>query len=101
MSLLEKAIQLALSVHTGQRDKGGAPCILHPLRVMNEMRSESEMIVAVLHDVIEDTSITYVDLQSEGFKQDIIDAVALLHVRRVKIIWISLNDAKAMSWHEK
>ena len=50
---LNKAIEIAAKVHDGQVDKGGAPYILHPLRVMMEMDTDDERIVAVLHDVLE------------------------------------------------
>lgn len=53
-SALEMAISVAVTAHAGQTDKGGAPYILHPLRVMQRMRTEEERIVAVLHDVMED-----------------------------------------------
>jgi (p)ppGpp synthase/HD superfamily hydrolase len=55
--MLDKAIQLACKVHHGQKDLAGTPYILHPLRVMMKMDTELEMIVAVLHDVIEDGGI--------------------------------------------
>lgn len=57
-SRLEAAIAYALAAHTGQRDRQGAPYILHPLHLMAQMEGESTQIVAVLHDVIEDTEIT-------------------------------------------
>ena len=59
--MLNKAIEIAARAHNGQTDKGGKPYILHPLRVLlNFCESESEAvkICAVLHDVVEDTSIT-------------------------------------------
>lgn len=52
---LTDAIILACAAHRGQIDKGGADYILHPLRVMMAMSTEQERIVAVLHDVIEDS----------------------------------------------
>ncbi len=52
---LEDAIRLAVEAHQGQRDKIGQPYILHPLRVMFRLTSETERIVGVLHDVIEDS----------------------------------------------
>jgi len=57
MNLLAKAIAIASKAHVGQLDKGGKPYILHPLWVMDKVRhlGEDYMIVAVLHDVIEDT----------------------------------------------
>lgn len=55
MSLLAKAVELAAIVHAGQVDKGGAPYILHPLRVMLSVTGEQAQIAAVLHDTVEDS----------------------------------------------
>ena len=78
MSTLEKAITIAAEAHTGQIDKAGQPYILHPLRVMLSVSSEEERITAVLHDVIEDTTLTADDLRSEGFSPQIIEAILAL-----------------------
>ena len=78
MSTLEKAIALATTAHAGQKDKAGAPYILHPLRVMLGMDTESEMTVAVLQDVLEDSPVTEDDLRKEGFSEDIVEAVRRL-----------------------
>lgn len=75
MSMLEKAILLAANAHAGQTDKAGYPYILHPLRVMFAMDTESEMIAAVLHDIVEDTQITFEELRRQGFSEDVLEAV--------------------------
>jgi (p)ppGpp synthase/HD superfamily hydrolase len=75
VSTLERAIQIAVEAHRGQKDKAGAPYILHPLRVMLSFDTETEMIVAVLHDVIEDSSWTASRLRAEGFSEEIVEAV--------------------------
>ena len=67
MSTLERAIAVAARAHEGQYDKGGAAYILHPLRVMMRVSTPEQRIVAVLHDVIEDTPLTLSDLAREGF----------------------------------
>lgn len=54
LNTLERAIAIAAEAHAGQADKGGAPYILHPLRVMLAMSGDDERIAAVLHDVCED-----------------------------------------------
>lgn len=60
---LNKAIVMATEAHDFQYDKCGDPYILHPLRVaLNYGLTGNEQIVAVLHDVLEDTDITYDDL---------------------------------------
>lgn len=83
MATLERAIQIAAGAHCGQIDKAGQPYILHPLRVMLRMRGEDERIVAVLHDVVEDSkTVSLVDLAGEGFSQTIVEAVEALTKRR-------------------
>ncbi len=76
--MLEKAIRLAAEAHSGQRDKAGGPYILHPLRMMFTMDTPAERMVAVLHDIVEDTEWTLEALRREGFSEDIVEAVACL-----------------------
>jgi (p)ppGpp synthase/HD superfamily hydrolase len=77
---LEKAIEIAVSAHKGQVDKAGQPYILHPLRLMFQMDTEAERIVAVLHDVVEDAAQdwNFQLLEKAGFDDEIIDALRLL-----------------------
>lgn len=76
--LLEQAIYIALQAHKGKADKGDNPYILHPLRVMLTMETTEEKIVAVLHDVIEDSGFTIQQLKQNGFSKKVLDAVSLL-----------------------
>lgn len=76
--MLEKARVLAAKAHKGQVDKGGQPYILHPERVMQQCETMEEKIVAMLHDVIEDTEITAEELRKEGFSEAMIEAVSCL-----------------------
>jgi len=76
MSLLEKAIIIAVNAHRGQIEKKGAAYVLHPLRLMCRMENDTDRIVAVLHDVIEDTRVTADDLRGDGFSEEILDALA-------------------------
>lgn len=78
MSTLEKAIIIATKAHSGQVDKGGHPYILHPLAVMMNVETNVEKIVAVLHDVLEDTELTLNDLESEGFGYDVLIPLEIL-----------------------
>ncbi|MCV9961436.1 HD domain-containing protein [Pararhizobium sp. BT-229] len=76
---LDLAIKLATEAHAGQVDKAGQPYILHPLRVMQAMKTDDERIVAVLHDVIEDTAWTCDDLYwQHGFSPDVVAAIGAL-----------------------
>ena len=78
MADIERAIKMAVDAHMGQKDKAGAPYILHPLRVMASVEGEAEKIVAMLHDVVEDTSITIEDLERAGFSTEVCDGVKAL-----------------------
>ena len=72
---LEKAIQIAVEAHAGVKDKGGKAYILHPISVMMRCETDEEKIVAILHDVIEDTDWTFEALRQEGFSETIIAAL--------------------------
>ncbi len=75
MPKLEEALALAKRAHQGQTDKAGAPYILHPLRIMQRMDSEEAKIVAVLHDVVEDTSVTLEEIRALNFSETVVAAV--------------------------
>ena len=81
MATLERAIAIAAEAHTGQVDKAGAPYILHPIRVMLRVPSIEEKMTAVLHDVVEDTTITLDMLLAEGFPREVVRAVDALTKR--------------------
>jgi (p)ppGpp synthase/HD superfamily hydrolase len=78
MADLEEAIRIAVEAHRGQRDRAGAPYILHPLRVMLRVHTDAERMAAVLHDVVEDTPWTLDDLRARGFPPEVLDAVDAL-----------------------
>jgi guanosine-3',5'-bis(diphosphate) 3'-pyrophosphohydrolase len=73
--LLALAIDLARRAHHDQVDKGGAPYLEHPLRVMAQMHEDTEKMVAVLHDAVEDSALTLEALIRHGFPGDVVDAV--------------------------
>ena len=72
---LEDAIILATDAHRGQKDRNDEPYIMHPLRVAAQLWGYDERMVAVLHDVIEDTDVTLDDLRKAGYPGHIADAV--------------------------
>ncbi len=78
MSTLERAIEIAAQAHAGQKRKNGMPYVLHPIRVMLRQQAQDAMIVAILHDVLEDTNVTMDDLRHAGFTDPILSAVNLL-----------------------
>ena len=73
--LLNKAIELAKTHHAGAYDKGGRPYVEHPLRLMEKMDTYAERIVAVMHDLVEDTDISIGDLRKEGFSEEVLYAL--------------------------
>lgn len=107
MSTLDRAVEIAVEAHRGQLDKSGCDYIGHPLRVMEAGRTEPEKIAGVLHDVVEDSGWTFEMLETEGFSQEVIDALRCLtklspdepyekFIRRVKAnplaVAVKLND---------
>lgn len=76
--LLELAIKVATEAHAGQVDKGGKPYINHPQAVAASLTNTEYKIVAYLHDVCEDTSITFDDLKDMGFTYRIVNSIRLL-----------------------
>lgn len=75
MELIRLAELVARSAHKGQLDKGGNPYILHPMTVASFVRTADEKAVAWLHDTVEDTTVTLLDLKILGFPTNIVDAV--------------------------
>lgn len=76
--VLVKSIALACAAHDGQVDKGGAPYALHPLRVMEACGRYETRILAVLHDVVEDTETGFNDLRCIGVPEYLLNELALL-----------------------
>lgn len=66
--LLNKMLVLTTNAHADQYDKGGNPYILHPLKVMHYLKTDDVELqcIALGHDIIEDTKVTYADLRDQG-----------------------------------
>ncbi len=108
MILIEKAKQIATEAHKGQKRWGGEPFITHPEAVAEAMKdsSESFIVVAWLHDVIEDCGITPIQLVTRGIPEDIVMTVLALtkikdekyldYILRVKkdgvAAWVKIAD---------
>ncbi len=78
MSNLQRALEIAVESHKNQKQKDGTPYALHPIRLSMTLESEEQKIVALLHDVVEDTDWTFEDLMGEGFSDNVIEALRLL-----------------------
>ena len=74
----KKALKLCFEAHKDQVDKSGMPYVFHPFHLAEQMTDELTTIVALLHDVVEDTDFTLDDLQVMGFPAEAIDALRLL-----------------------
>ena len=84
---------IAYNAHHGQVDQSGQPYVFHPYHLAEQMEDELSVCVALLHDVVEDTDVTFDEL-AESFPAEIIDALRLLthsdeenyfdYVRRIK-----------------
>ena len=99
--LTKLALSIATRAHAGQVDKAGLPYIEHPIHVASSMETEAETCAALLHDVVEDTDLTFEDLASAGIPSDVINALKLLthdsnipyldYVRQIKTDPIALK----------
>lgn len=78
--MLGKMLVIVTNAHAGQFDRGGNPYILHPLKVMHYLKTDDEelMAMALGHDVIEDTNVTYKDLRAAGITERVIAGIAAL-----------------------
>ena len=80
---VKKAINIAYNAHMGQYDKFGIPYVFHPVHLAELMDTEDECIAAILHDVVEDTDVTFEELEKE-FNSEVITALRLLtHDKKV------------------
>ena len=78
--MLDRMLVIATNAHAGQFDRGGSPYILHPLRVMSFLKVDDEELqcIALGHDVIEDTTVTYKDLRDNGISERVITGIRAL-----------------------
>ena len=79
------ALKLCFEAHKEQRDKSGLPYVFHPFHLAEQMQTEETVIVALLHDLVEDTEYTIADLTEMGFDKAATDAIALMtHAKGVE-----------------
>lgn len=90
--MLDRMLLLATNAHHGQLDKGGRPYILHPLRVMSFLKTDDEELqcIALGHDVVEDTKVTYADLRDAGMTERVIEGIKAM----TKVPGYSYDDYK-------
>lgn len=78
--LVRIALRIARTAHKGQRDKAGQPYINHPCRVSQSRwcNETEEQVVALLHDVLEDSEITAEELIDNGIPERLVESVQCL-----------------------
>lgn len=76
--LTKKALCISFEAHKRQLDKGGLPYVYHPYHLAEQMNDEYSVCAALLHDVVEDTSITLSDLRKYGFPEEVVEAVRVM-----------------------
>lgn len=74
----KKAQRLCFEAHKDQKDKSGLPYVFHPFHLAEQMQDEETTIVALLHDVVEDTPYSLEDLREAGFSEAVVEAVSLM-----------------------
>lgn len=90
--MLSKAIEVATEALKHITDEQGYPYINHAHRVMDQMDTETEKIVAILHDVVEDTEMSLQDLKAYGFSREVLEAVGMLTKRRDMTYFDYIDD---------
>ncbi|MDR1640310.1 MAG: GTP pyrophosphokinase [Clostridiales bacterium] len=106
----KNALKIAFEAHKDQFDKSGIPYIYHPTHLAEQMQDSLSCEVALLHDVVEDTALTFEDLRAKGVSEDALAALALLthekgdgymdYIRKIKesgnqvAIRVKLEDLK-------
>jgi len=76
--LTKQALKLCFDAHKDQVDKSGMPYVFHPFHLAEQMTDELTTVVALLHDVVEDTEMTLDDLREMGFPSAAVDAIGLM-----------------------
>ena len=76
--LIYKSLEIVTKIFSGKCDKGGFPYVIHLLKVYSGVNDYIEKVCALLHDVIEDTDVTYDDLRKVGYNEEVIDILTIL-----------------------
>ena len=77
-NLIDKSLGIITNLFNDKLDKGNSPYVLHLLKVYQGVNTNEEKIVALLHDVLENTDTTMDDLKELGYSKEIIDTIVVL-----------------------
>ncbi len=76
--MTQEAMKICFEVHIEQKDKSGIPYVFHPIHLAEQMETEETIIVALLHDVVEDSDYSIEDLRKKGFSDAVLEAISLM-----------------------
>ena len=99
--LTKKAMKLMFQAHEHQKDCSGIPYVFHPWHVAESMEDEITCCAALLHDTVEDTDITFEDLQEAGFPEEVIRILRLLTHDPSEDYFEYVKGSQRILWQEK
>ena len=76
--LIYKSLEIVTRLFNDKEDKGGQPYVIHLLKVYSGVSNYLEKVCALLHDVVEDTDVSYHDLEEVGYNSDVIEILEIL-----------------------
>ena len=94
-SIVDLALSIARKAHEGQLDKAGVDYIEHPIYVASQVDTEEEKAVALLHDVIEDSSVTAEELLNAGLPETVVTAIQILSKKKGQDYQTYLENVKS------
>ena len=94
-SMVDLALSIARQAHEGQLDKAGGDYIEHPIYVASQVDTEEEKAVALLHDVIEDSSVTAEELLNAGLPETVVTAIQILSKKKGQDYQTYLENVKS------
>ena len=94
-SIVDLALSIARKAHEGQLDKAGVDYIEHPIYVASRVDTEEEKAVALLHDVIEDSSVTAEELLNAGLPETVVTAIQILSKKKGQDYQTYLENVKS------
>ncbi len=92
--LINKVLKFVYMAHEGVVDQGGIPYVFHPLAVAEQMDDENSTLLALLHDVVEDTEYTFDDIKKLGVPDEVISALKLMTRNKTEFYFDYLDRIK-------
>lgn len=99
--MTKKALKLCFEAHKEQADKSGMPYVFHPFHLAEQMADEDCTIVALLHDVMEDTEYGVEDLRARGFSEAVLKELTLILMTMIFRISTMSQRSNQTQLHER